>query len=124
MDVETTLAVLIEKEPVSEFASIYQFYEIPDNEEKIISFIKEYPFLLSILLEAPREVKRIFGENVPLGLELHHDPEADFEELFIVIKSTCSAEKARELMDKLGEEWFLNLIELTNNKLSITEEPL
>lgn len=124
MGAETTLAVLIGKEPVSEFASIYQFYEFPDNEEKIISFIKEYPFLLSILLEAPREVKRIFGENVSLGLELHHDPEADFEELFIVIKSTYSAEKAREFMDKLGEGWFLNLIELTHNKLSITEEPL
>ncbi|MFH1097611.1 MAG: hypothetical protein ABH886_06500 [Candidatus Desantisbacteria bacterium] len=114
---------LIEKEHVDEFAHLYQLYKGCNKE--IIDFIERYDFLLSILMEAPREIYRIFPrDDVKLELELHHDPEEDYDELFVVIKSPYLPLKARELMDRLGDEWFLNIMTQTRNKLCITEEPL
>lgn len=118
---------LVERKSADAFALLYQFYQFYQisNEKEVIPFIRKYPFLLSILAEAPREIYRIFPkDDIALHLELHHDPEEDFEELFVVIKSPYSPEKARKLMDELGEEWFLNIMDQTRNKLCITEEPL
>ncbi len=113
-----------EKERQEEFARLPQFYKVL-NEDKVISFLKDNPFLFPILVEAPREIYRIFPkEDIKLELELHHDPEEDFDELFVVIKSPYTPQKARELMDELGEKWFLSIMYQTKNKLCITEEPL
>ncbi|MFH1860843.1 MAG: hypothetical protein ABH870_07545 [bacterium] len=114
---------LIEKGYRDEFTYLYQFYEVCNKE--IIDFIGKYDFLLSILMEAPREIYRIFPrDDVKLELELHHDPEEDYDELFVVIKSPYSPLEARKLMDELDETWFLNIMNKTKNKLCITEEPL
>jgi hypothetical protein len=57
-------------------------------------------------------------------LELYSDPEEEWDELFIVIKSPYSAEEAIELEKKLFDEWFVNIIDKVNNRLNFTEEPL
>lgn len=93
------------------------------NEKEIEDFLWRNKELIEILFEAPSNISEVFGE-VPLYLELHHDPEEDWEELFIVIKSSYNPEEAVALMDKLGEKWFLNIIDKVGNKLCITEEPL
>ncbi|MDI6781100.1 MAG: hypothetical protein QME49_03200 [bacterium] len=115
---------LIEKEYIDEFACLYQFYKV-QSEDEIISFIRKHPFLLPILVDAPVEIYRIFPrDDVKLELELHHDSEEDYDELFVVIKSPYSPQKARKSMDKLDETWFLEIMDRTKNKLCITEEPL
>ncbi|MEK7275276.1 MAG: hypothetical protein AAB296_04935 [Candidatus Desantisbacteria bacterium] len=121
----STIAIpLIEKEHQEELVCLPQFYKV-FNEDKVISFLKNYPFLLPILVEAPIEIYRIFPrDDINLELELHHDPEEDYDELFVVIKSPYSPQKARELMDKLDETWFLEIMDRAKNKLCITEEPL
>ncbi|MDI6792264.1 MAG: hypothetical protein QME81_05275 [bacterium] len=118
---------LVEKESADAFALLHQFYQFCQisDEEEVISFIIKYPFLLSILAEAPSKIYPIFPkDDIALHLELHHDPEEDFEELFVVIKSPYSPEKARKLMDELDETWFLDIINKTKNKFCITEESL
>jgi len=109
-----------------EFAALSQFYAFSDgdSEAAVIQFINDHPFLLNILFEAPRHIFSIFGRNVPLYLELHHDPEESWDELFIVIKTGYSAEKAINLENRLVEEWFLDRIKETKGKLNIMEEPL
>jgi len=109
-----------------EFAVLSPFYAFSDghSEAEVIQFIKDHPFLLNTLLEAPRHIFSIFGKNVPLYLELHHDPEESWDELFIVIKTGYSAEKAINLENRLVEEWFLDRIKETKGKLNIMEEPL
>ncbi|MBI5166246.1 MAG: hypothetical protein HY998_00710 [candidate division NC10 bacterium] len=57
-----------------------------------------------ILKEGRERIISVFGENVKICLELHHDPEEGWDELFIVIKSAYSAEKAIELENRLAEE--------------------
>lgn len=123
MNVVTIPLPMAEKEPMDEFASLYYHYRI-EKEAEVISFIRKYPFLLSILEEAPSHIYRIFSKDVTLCLELHHDPEESWDELFIIIKSAYSAEKAIGLENRLAEEWFLDRIKDTRGKLNITEEPL
>ncbi len=123
MNVVTTPLPMVEREPIDEFASLYYHYEI-EKEVGVISFLRKYPFLLSILEETPCQIYRIFGEDILLRLELHHDPEEGWDELFIVIKSAHSAEEANRLENRLAEEWFLDRIRDTRGKLNITEEPL
>ena len=91
---------------------------------KIQEFLRSNEDLIPILYEALGHIYRIFGPNVINFLELHSDPEESWDELFIVIKSPYPSEKARELMDRLGDEWFLNIIDKVGNRLCITEEPL
>lgn len=96
---------------------------IVDNPKEIKNFLLTNDHLIDILFEAPDHIYRIFGQ-VPIYLELHHDPEEDWDELFIVIKSTYGAEEAVKLENRLVEEWFLSRIKDTKGKLNITEEPL
>jgi len=100
-----------------------RFY-IFKEEEKIQAFLLSNEDLVLILYEAIGHIYSTFGPSVINFLELHSDTEESWEELFIVIKSPYPPEKARELMDKLGDEWFLDVINKVENRLCITEEPL
>lgn len=94
-----------------------------NNPKEIKRFILANMYLIEILLEAPQHIYQIFG-NFPIYLELHHDPEEDWDELFIVIKTNYPPDKAVELEEKLFEEWFIKVLKKTNGKLNFTEEPL
>jgi hypothetical protein len=93
------------------------------NPAEIREFLLNSKDLISILQEAPEQIYRIFG-LVPICLELHHDPEEGWDELFIVIKSSYPTEKAFELEKKLFDEWFIHIMDKIGNKLNFTEEPL
>lgn len=123
MSVVTIPLPMAEKEPIDEFASLHSNYKI-ENEARVTSFIRKYPFLLSLLEEAPNQIHRVFGNDVSLYLELHSDSQEGWDELFIVIKSKYSVEKAISLENRLAKEWFLDKMEVTQGKLNITEEPL
>ena len=107
----------------SQIASIEDIYNFA-NREDIMSFLKTNRFLIKILKEAYENIKTIFGASVYLYLELCADPEEDFEELFIVIKSTHDSEEALHLLDKLDKSWFLRVVDSTQGKLNITVESI
>ncbi len=79
--------------------------------------------LLPILVEGYIRIIEIFG-YFPIYLELHSDPEEEWEELFIVIKTKHPAEKALELEKALFEEWFVDVMDKVSGRLNFTEEPL
>ncbi|MGQ9571150.1 MAG: hypothetical protein ACUVUQ_10010 [Thermodesulfovibrionales bacterium] len=93
------------------------------NPEEIKKFLVLNGDLIPLLFEAPKYIHKIFS-NVPLYLELHHDPEAEWDELFIVIKTNYSPEEAVELENRLFEEWFKGVLTKVNGRLNFTEEPL
>ncbi len=107
---------------VEVFRELGNIYTI-DNPREIKDFLLSNDCLMEILFEAPEHIYRIFGQ-VPIHLELHKDPEEGWDELFIVIKSSYSAEEALRLENRLAEEWFLDRIRDTKGKLNVTEEPL
>ena len=119
IDNSTTLG-LERKDILDELKGAYEF----SNVEEIRNFIMQNNYLADILKEAPKNIYRIFGKSIKLILELHSDPEEDFEELFVVIKSPYAPQKARELMNELDRMWFLNIMDKTQGKLCITEEYL
>lgn len=119
IDNSTTLG-LERKDILDELKGAYEF----SNVEEIRNFIMQNNYLADILKEAPKNIYRIFGKSVKLILELHSDPEEEWDELFIVIKSPYNAKKAVALERKLFDEWFIHIMNKVNDKLNFTEEPL
>ncbi len=109
-------------QPQRLFRALENLY-IFDNPKEIKNFLLTNDYLIEILFEAPCYIYRIFGQ-VPIHLELHHDPEEGWDELFVVIKSTYSPEEAISLENRLAEEWFLDKMKATQGRLNIIEEPL
>ena len=95
-----------------------------DNKVEVENFLKQHPYLLLLLQEGKERIFSTFGKKVKLYLEIHHDPEEGWEELFVVIRSPYNAEEAIRLENKLAEEWFLDRMKETRGKLNITGEPL
>lgn len=104
---------------IEQLENLYIF----DNPKEIKNFLLTNNYLIEILFEAPGHIYRIFGQ-VPIHLELHHDPEEGWDELFIVVKSPYSAEEAIRFEKRLAEEWFLDRMKDTRGKLNTIEEPL
>jgi hypothetical protein len=118
-DNSTTIG-LERKDILDDLKRAYEF----SNIEEIRNFIMQNNYLVNILNEAPENIYRIFGRGIKLILELQSDPEEEWDELFIVIKSPYTAEKAVALERELFDEWFVHIIDKVSNKLNFTEEPL
>lgn len=103
-------------------SSLYQLYRFVNRELEIMNFTKEYN-LLALLLQAQWEIRRVFGNDIALELELHHDPEEDFAALFITIKTNLSPEDSLNLLDRLDEEWWLYIDDDISNMLEIMVRP-
>ena len=99
---------------------IYTF----ENPTDVRRFLWTHKHLIEILFEAEEQIRKIFGEVVNLSLELHHDPEEDFEGLFIIIKTSLSPEESLDLLDKFDEEWWLDVDASISKKLEVTVEPI
>ena len=109
---------------VSQFDELNGKYEIaPTERARIQAFLEEHPFLYPIVKEAKEHIASVFGHEARVCLELEHDPEEGWDELFVVVRSRCSAEEAIRLENKLMDEWFLDRMNDTKGKLSIVEEP-
>ena len=66
--------------------------------------------------------KKIFGESIKIDLRVHFDPEEDYEELFVVLKTSLKPEEALSRLDVLDDEWFINVVDKTGGFLNVTEE--
>lgn len=121
---------LEEKEEKSIFFSyqrdikLLKKYYVIEDEDEFRNFFITHKELLDILLEAPKWIKKIFGDSVKVHLRVYFDPEEDYEELFIVIKTSLSPEGALNLLNILDEEWFIEVVDRTGGYLNITEEAI
>lgn len=79
------------------------------NPVEVKKFLWTHKYLIEILFEANRQIKRVFQENiVEVCLECDRDPEEDFEGLFVIVKTNLSPEESLDLLDRFDEEWFLD----------------
>lgn len=102
--------------------NLEKFY-ILENTEEIVEFIGTHTFLVNILFEVPRRIKNIFGESIEMHLELHKDPEEDFEGLFIIVKTNLPPKASLDLLDKFDEKWWLNVDNNIRNLLEVMVRP-
>ncbi|MBW2307498.1 MAG: hypothetical protein JRG73_11240 [Deltaproteobacteria bacterium] len=80
------------------------------NPEEVTNFLLAHDHLVESLQKTHRHIVRIFAENlVETTLEHVVDPEEDFESLFVVIKTNLAPEEALEHLNRLDEEWWLDL---------------
>jgi len=93
------------------------------NSKEIKMFLISNYDLIQILLDAQKHIYKVFGQ-VPIYLELYHDPEEEWDELFILIKTQYSPEEAVNLENQLFEEWFASILDKVSGRLNFTEEPL
>ena len=99
-------------------SSLYQSYRFINAESEITNFIEENN-LWGFLLEAPWQIKRVFGDDIVLELQLHRDPTEDFECLFVTIRTSLPPESSVNLLARLDEEWWLHVDDGIRNVLEI-----
>ncbi|MGC8482695.1 MAG: hypothetical protein ACP5OE_03490 [Thermodesulfobium sp.] len=97
------------------------FYNFEDY-ENVCKFLLNNKDLITVLESSIEEIRDIFG-NSQVFLEIDNDPEEEFEELFIVIKSNFDANKVIELKEKFFYNWFVKIIDKVGNRLNFTVEP-
>ena len=117
---EDTSATFRDIEYINLLKKDYLFKEAKEIE----TYLWNNKFLLDILLEAHLQITNIFGRSSELYLELHRDYEEDFEELFIIIKAPFEPAQMLNLLDRLDDDWFLDITDKTQGKLNVTVESL
>ncbi len=92
--------------------------------QAVTGYLKRHPEVVPTLRQAKGEILKCFPTDVRLGLDLLEDPESDDVELFIVVRSSLSAEQAAKAMDHLFEDWFIDQAPVRSGHLGIVDEPL
>ncbi len=97
-------------------------YEIR-NPSKVAEFLSENIFLLDLLKVMPGKLKKFFGKNVKLAVELFAEPEMpSSKEIFVLVLTKEGATKARLKMDEFDEKWWLENMDRANCKLNVSLE--
>ncbi|CBN57061.1 MULTISPECIES: hypothetical protein [Kamptonema] len=93
----------------SDIESLEKSYIFRDKTE-VIEFIKKYPFLLPVVLEAPAEIRSYFPEQ-KLLLQVINDPEIPnyIHLLLSIILTDLDPDEAMEREDELRKNWSRGL---------------
>ena len=72
--------------------------------------LAKWPEMCPLLLEARDELRTIFGSEADLVLKPFSDPDSPVAEpsLFLIVRTTRSAEAAGLAMDEFRERWGMN----------------
>jgi hypothetical protein len=101
-----------------EFRSIEQLYILRRRAE-VIGFLKAYPFLVPLLLEAYGKIAQHFGPS-PVFLEVVTDPEAiDDRQLVAFIRTDLDPIEALASLDRFDKSWWLEASHRSQGKLCI-----
>ena len=113
-------SILISSE-IKELQDIYEYEFI--NHYEIEEFLKKNGFLIKYLKNGVDKIKKIFGSDIQLCLEIDSGSDEKWDILYIVIKTEIIAKTTTLLEKKLSKDWFLDIIEETNRKLNFIVEP-
>jgi len=97
-----------------------QFYTFHKHTE-VEKFLMDNLSLIEVLYEANKKIKEYFGELVQLTLEITIDPECEteYKELYLLIHTSFSVEKALDCLKQFDNEWWLNIPANIHKKLCI-----
>jgi hypothetical protein len=116
---ELSLRAQLEDDSITTLKRQYHW----SNPSLIFSFLAGHLEVLPILLEAPEQVRRIFGNQARLRIECVSDPEVPgSNELFCYIGVDISAKEASIRLRQLDTEWFLSHIPKVNGLLNFDVE--
>lgn len=101
---------------MSELESLYEFRKPAE----IIDFLAQHDQIIPYLIDAHAVIRKVFGLNVPVGLELFKDPEADDDkQLFGYIDTKgFTPEEAFRRLEAFDEDWYLDQVETIGEYLN------
>ena len=93
----------------SDIEALEKLYIFRDQTE-VIEFIKKYPFLLPVVLEAPAEIRSYFPDQ-KLLLQVINDPEIPnyIHLLLSILLTDLDPDEAMEREDELRKNWSRGL---------------
>ncbi len=87
-----------------------KYIYIFNNPIEVKTFLFDHDHLYDTLYEANKRIKRIFEDCVVnIYLQVVKDPEENFEQLFVIIKTDLTPDKSVSLLDRFDEEWWLEI---------------
>jgi hypothetical protein len=90
--------------------------------EEVSSFLRENPFLVTLILQARTEIRKQFPDS-QLFLELLSDTEGtDPDRLYLYISTDLAPIEARPRLKALDNDWWLAALNRAQNKLCISLE--
>ena len=97
-------------------------YEIR-NPTEVAAFLSRNKSLIDLLEEIPRKLRKFFGRNVKLAVELFAEPEMPAsKEIFVLVITKKDAKEARAKMDEFDQKWWLENMDKADCKLNVSLE--
>jgi hypothetical protein len=108
---------------VGQMAQVIELpYKFRDRLE-VEQFLQEHGFLLPLLVDAYPVIEKHFGPHPDVVLEVVTDPEGpDESDLVAFIRTSLSPDQVLDKLNRLDEEWFLDVMDMTQGKLCIHVE--
>jgi hypothetical protein len=93
---------------VRELEGLFKF----ENAAEVRRFLYGHDRIARTLFGVCEQVRRFFGTSVSgMTLKYDHDPDEDFEGLFVSIRTNLPPGESLDLLDKFDEEWFLDNVD-------------
>jgi len=104
---------------LSRIEEIYSLRDPPT----IRQFLRTYPQLIDVLLEAYDYLRKYFGPDLQVTLEVVSDPEVEgMDELFAYILTSLPVDEALARLDRLDKEWFLDQLDRVDGRFNFNLE--
>lgn len=92
------------------------------NENRVNQYLRQYSFLLPLILEAKAQITRFFSPETRTAIEVSADPSDGSSQLYLVIPTRLKAEEAYGQLERLDQEWWLEASERAQFRMNIVPE--
>lgn len=90
---------------------------------EVSTFLQAHPFLLPLLVEAHRKIAEYFDPSAKSILEVITDLESEGgRELFVLVPTHDTPEEALSRLERLDQEWWLDVLPQARGKMTIDVE--
>lgn len=106
----------------AETESLRPLYSFRRSDE-VAAFLKDHPFLVTLLLEARVQITKYFGSEADVALEVITDPgSVSDRQLFALVRTNLSPDEALIELERLDQEWWLAAMDNAQGHLGIDVE--
>jgi hypothetical protein len=103
--------------------AVQEKFMFRNNQAEVSLFLDKYPFLITVLAEAHRNIIKYFPNNPPVFLTIFADPEGiDEDQLVASIATDLDPDEATDALSAFDKNWWLNSLKWAQDKLCITLE--
>jgi len=106
----------------SNLLSLVEHLYIFRRKAEVIAFLQSYQFLVPLLLEVYANVSEYFGPSPEVVLEVVSDPEAEYRELFALVRTNLSPTEALARLKRFDQEWWLDTSDRAQCMLNVDVE--